>query len=260
MTWNEASGTVSQTFDSWRYTDAQNRAYLRLSAEWSNAAYYRTWKEAEASLKAVFDPDRHHGDEHVDMFDHAVDGLRPSDYLWLSEASVLKAGVTAFDVYLEQALQEVLMGYRVTVDGQKCALRLVTPKNVESPGWGTLVKAHAVLKNEVDTAEVTRARELRHLLTHQNGELRTQSALEKFRYAEAEAGREEIDRVYVGGKVHLGAERVLRTLDALASVVRAADPAVWSIVWGPGCGEDCRRTLAELEQEKLIEAACDEDF
>ncbi|MEU1306551.1 hypothetical protein [Streptomyces shenzhenensis] len=255
MTWNEASGTVSQTFDSWRNTDAQNRAYLRLSAEWSNAAYDRTWKEAEASLNAVFDPDRHHGDEHVDMFDHAVDGLWPSDYLWLSEASVLKAGVTAFEVYLEQALQEVLKRYRVTVDGQKCALRLVTPKNFESPGWGTLVKAHAVLKNEVDTAEVTWARELRHLLTHQNGELRTHGALEKFRDAEAEAGREEIDRAYVGGKVHLGAERVLRTLDALASVVRAADPAVWSFVWGPGLREDCRRALAELEQEKLIEAA-----
>ncbi|MEU9919579.1 hypothetical protein [Streptomyces sp. NPDC051001] len=252
MTWNEASGTVSQTFDSWRATDAQNRAYLRLSAEWSNAAYDRTWKEAEATMNAAFDPDRHHGDEHVDMFDHAVDGLWPSDYLWLSEASVLKAGVTAFEVYLEQSLQEVLKGYRVTVDGQECALRLVTSKNFESPGWGTLVKAHAVLKNEVATAEVAWARELRHLLTHQAGELRTQDALEKFRDAEAEAGREEIDRAYVGGKVHLGAERVLRTLDALASVVRAADPAVWSLVWGPRRGEDCMRALAELEQAKLI--------
>ncbi|MET9901723.1 hypothetical protein [Streptomyces sp. NPDC006446] len=112
-----------------------------------------------------------------------------------------------------------------------------------------------MLKNEVAIAEVAWARELRHLLTHQAGELRTQDALEKCRDAEAEAGREEIDRAYVGGKVHLGAERVLRTLDALASVVRAADPAVWSFVWAPGRGEDCRRALAELEQAKLIEAA-----
>ncbi|WP_331746040.1 hypothetical protein [Streptomyces globisporus] len=253
MTWNEAGGTVSQTFDRWRYTDAQNRAYLRLSAEWSHAAYVRTWKEAEASANAAFDPDRHYGDEHVDVFDHAVDGLWPTDYLWLSEASVLKAAVTAFEVYLEQALQEFLNGYRVTVDGQKCALQLVTPKNFESPGWSTLVRAHMVLKNTVDTPEVTWARELRHLLTHQNGELRTQDSLEKFRDTDAEKDREEIDRAYVGGKVHLGAERVSRTLDELASVIRAADPVVWSLVWGSGRGEDGKRALAALDQAKLIE-------
>ncbi|WP_030574071.1 hypothetical protein [Streptomyces aureocirculatus] len=166
---------------------------------------------------------------------------------------MLKAGVTAFEVYLEQALQEVLNGYRVTIDGQQCSLRLAS-RGFESPPWGTLVKAHAVLKSEVDTADVKWARDLRHLLTHQDGELRTQDALEKFRDADAERGREEIDRAYVGGKVHLGAERVVRTLDALASAVCAADPAVWSLVWGSGRGDDCR-VLAELEQAKLIEAA-----
>ncbi|WP_329028201.1 hypothetical protein [Streptomyces sp. NBC_00690] len=119
MTWNEVGGTVSQAFNAWRHTDAENLAYLRLSAEWSSAAYDRTCKEAEESANAVFDPDRHYGDEHADMFDDAVDGLWPSSYAWMTEASVLKAGVTAFEVYLEQALQEVLDQYQVTVDGQR---------------------------------------------------------------------------------------------------------------------------------------------
>ncbi|MEU3299761.1 hypothetical protein ABZ729_08055 [Streptomyces sp. NPDC006678] len=250
MTWNEAGGRVSRAFEDWRRADAENRAFLRLSAEWSEAAYEREWKQAEESLNRVFDPDRHYGDEHVDMFDAAVGGLWPSSYQWMVEASVLKNGVTAFEVYLEKGLQEVLETWRVTIGGQRGSLRLKT-KGFTSPGWMTLVDAHSILGNTVKTAAVESARELRHLLTHQNGELRTEEALAKFRDEVAEKDQEEYDRTYVGGRVRLGAARVVDTLDAMGTVVRDADVAV--LTHGPWGSKRDQIPLDELYEAKCLE-------
>ncbi|MFH9821492.1 hypothetical protein [Streptomyces sp. NPDC017230] len=234
MSWNEAHGTVSRAFDDWRQVDAENRAFLKLTSEWSAEAYERKWKQAEEALSDVFDPEVHYGDEHVDMFDDAVGGLWPFSHQWMVEASVLKNGVTAFEVYLEKAAQEVIEGWRVTIkEGQGThRLRLKTPKGFTSPGWKTLVAAHAVLGSTVDTLDVEWARDLRHLLTHQNGELRDEEALKKFRDADAEADAEALHHAHVGGRVHLGVERVIGVLDKLASVVRHADVAVHTYVWG----------------------------
>ncbi|MBZ9593560.1 hypothetical protein K7B06_00370 [Streptomyces erythrochromogenes] len=234
MTWDEAHGTVSRAFDDWRKTDAENRASLKLTAQWSAEAYERQWKQAEDALSEVFDPEIHDGDEHVDMFHDAVGGLWPFSHQWMVEASVLKNGVTAFEVYLEKAAQEVIEGWSVTVDGKPGPhlLRLKTPKGFTSPGWKTLVTAHTVLGSAVETPDVEWARDLRHLLTHQNGELRDDEAVEKFRDADAEDTADFPHDAHVGGRVHLGVERVVGVLDNLASVVRHADVAVHAYVWG----------------------------
>lgn len=250
MTWNEAGGRVSRAFEDWRRADAENRAFLRLSAEWSEAAYERKWRQAKESLNRVFDPDRHYGDEHVDMFDAAVGGLWPSSYQWMVEASVLKNGVTAFEVYLEKGLQEVLETWRVTVGERRGSLRLKT-KGYTSPGWMTLVDAHSILGNTVKTAAVESARELRHLLTHQNGELRTEAALAKFRDEVTEKEQEEYDRTYVGGRVRLGADRVVDTLDAMGAVVRDADVAV--LAYGRWGSKRDQVPLDELYEAKCLE-------
>ncbi|WP_432003655.1 hypothetical protein [Streptomyces sioyaensis] len=248
MTWNEAGGRVSRAFEDWRRADAENRAFLRLSAKWSEAAYEQEWKQAEESLNRVFDPDLHYGDEHVDMFDAAVDGLWPDSHQWMVEASVLKNGVTAFEVYLEKGLQEVLKTWRVTIDGQRGSLQLKT-NGYTSPGWMILVNAHSILGNTVKTAAVESARALRHLLTHQNGELRTEEALAKFRDEVAEQGQEDFARAYVGGRVRLGADRVVSTLNAMGTVVRDADVAV--LAYGPwGSKRD------QVPLEKLYAAKC----
>ncbi|MFF3877424.1 hypothetical protein [Streptomyces sp. NPDC001978] len=52
MTWNEDSGTVSRAFDDWKWNDRENRAFLRLSAQWLDKAYQQTWEEAEESFAA----------------------------------------------------------------------------------------------------------------------------------------------------------------------------------------------------------------
>ncbi|WP_151775825.1 hypothetical protein [Streptomyces abyssomicinicus] len=230
MSWSEAHGSVSRAFDHWRKADAENKAFLKLTGKWSTEAFERQWKQAEDALSEVFDPEVHDGDEHVGMFLNAVGGLWPFSHQWMVEASVLKNGVTAFEVYLEKAAQEVLEGWRVTVDGRQGThqLRLKRPKGFASPSWKTLVTAHSVLGSTVETLDVEWARDLRHLLTHQNGELRTEEALEKFRVTDAEADA----YARVGGRVHLGVERVVGVLDKLASVVRHADVAVHAYVWG----------------------------
>ncbi|WP_210590857.1 hypothetical protein [Streptomyces sp. GESEQ-35] len=133
MAWNEDSGTVSRAFDDWKWSDRENRAFLRLSDQWSTEAYQQTWQQAGKSLAERFDPDRHYGDEHVDMFHDAVDGLWPNDYAWITDASVIKNAVTAFEVYLEKALHEVL-GSTLTIDGQQHTVRLAAPPKFESPG------------------------------------------------------------------------------------------------------------------------------
>ncbi|MFJ2007914.1 hypothetical protein [Streptomyces chartreusis] len=251
MTWNEASGTVSRAFDDWKGNDRENRAFLRLSAQWSDKAYQQTWDEAQASFSARFDPYRHYGDEHVDMFDDAVDGLWPTDYAWITEASVVKNAVTAFEVYLEKALQEAL-GSSLTMDGKEHTVKLSAPPKFESPGWKTLVIAHKILGTDVETDEVTWARELRHLLTHQNGELRTDEALERFRDQDAECDQDEIYRARIGGKVPLGVPRVLKILDSLGTVIRVADAPAWAMCWSGSGRERWPEVMTKLYQQKCI--------
>ncbi|MGR4877846.1 hypothetical protein ACIPUC_00075 [Streptomyces sp. LARHCF249] len=77
VAWSEHNGTVSRAFEDWRTAGAENRAFLKLSAQWAEEAYDREYRNAEDSMSRVFNPDVHYGDEHVDMFDAAVDG-RPS--------------------------------------------------------------------------------------------------------------------------------------------------------------------------------------
>jgi hypothetical protein len=252
MRWNEADGQVSRAFEDWKWSDRENRAFLRLSAQWSSAAYKQAWTEAQEDLAARFDPDRHYGDEYVDLFDHAVDGLWPTDYSWITEASVLKNGVTAFEVYLEKSLQEVLTQYTVTIDDRPHKIRLEVPGKFESPGWKTLVKGHAALGSTIESDEVVFIRDLRHLLTHQHGELRTESSLEKFRDRDAEQGKSESERANVGGRVWLGAPRVVKILDCLAAVIRQADVKVWSLRGDARRKEDGRKAIAELHRQKCL--------
>ncbi|MFD3976335.1 hypothetical protein [Streptomyces cyaneofuscatus] len=252
MTWSEDDGTVSRTFDDWKWNERENRAFLRLSAQWSEGAYKQAWEEAENSFSAHFDPHRHYGDEHVDIFDDSVDGLWPHSYAWITEASVVRNAVTAFEVYLEKALLEAL-GSSFTMEGKKHSIRLAAPRGFESPGWKTLVTAHKILGSDVETGDVRWARELRHLLTHQNGELRSEDALARFHDPDAEHDQDGIIRPYVGGKVLLGVPRVLQILESLAAVVRKADPLVWALCWSPA--ERRARwsnVLRELHKQKCI--------
>nr|BEK62792.1 hypothetical protein KPHV_00190 [Kitasatospora purpeofusca]BEK71237.1 hypothetical protein KPHV_84640 [Kitasatospora purpeofusca] len=230
MGWNEDGGTVTRAFDEWKRTDLQIRAFLKLSTTWSQKAYQETWDQAENDFSSAFDPYRHDPDQFVDLFHDRVDGLWPYEYEWMLLASALKDAVTAFDIFMEASLDEVLtlFSYRLE-DGQKVQLRLKKTGKQESPGWGVIRDAHAIFGNDIDTAEVKYIRELRHVLTHQRGELRTDAARERFAYQPADAPEE----IFPSRRVELDNARVLKCLAELAIVVRAADPALHRIAWGP---------------------------
>ncbi|MEU2027209.1 hypothetical protein ABZ565_34555 [Streptomyces sp. NPDC016469] len=251
MTRNEDSGTVSRAFEDWKWSDRENRAFLRLSAGWSGRAYQEAWDEAEKVMNERFDPYLHYGDEHVDLFDDTVDGLWPHAYDWITEASVIKNAVTAFEVYLEKALQEAL-GSSLTLAGKVHHIKLAAPPRYESPSWRTLVTGHQVLGSKVDTDEVMWARDLRHLLTHQNGALPSDTAVARFRDPDAERDQDELSRAHIGCKVPLGVPRVLKTLDSLAAVARTADAPAWALGWSSGGRSRWQAVLEALHEQKCI--------
>lgn len=99
---------------------------------------------------------------------------------------------------------------------------------------------------------MTWARELRHLLTHQNGELRSEDALARFRDLDAERGQDEIDRARIGGKVPLGVPRVLKILGSLAAVIRTADAPAWAMCWSRPGRERWSEVMTKLYEQKCI--------
>ncbi|MEU1503206.1 hypothetical protein, partial [Streptomyces sp. NPDC005732] len=94
--------------------------------------------------------------------------------------------------------------------------------------------------------------ELRHLLTHQNGVLRSPDAVERFRDADAERDQDEISWARIGGKVPLGTPRVLKILDSLAAVIRTADVPAWAMCWSRLGREDWAEVMTKLHQQKCI--------
>lgn len=101
-------GGVTRAFDLWKATDRDIRAYLALNERWVEPAYQSMWEEAETEFAAGFDPDRQDVDGHVDLFHDKVEGLWPADYLCKLRSDNLRDAVTAFEVYMEKCLNEVL--------------------------------------------------------------------------------------------------------------------------------------------------------
>ncbi|MFB6887734.1 hypothetical protein ACFCX4_00255 [Kitasatospora sp. NPDC056327] len=243
MGWNEDRGTVTRAFEDWKRTDRQIRAFLKLSMTWSKRAYQATWDQAEDDFASVFDPDYDDPADHVNWFHDRVDGLWPHDYEWMLYASAMKDAVSAFDIFMEMSLNEVLTIFSYPQeDGQKIQLRLKKTGKQESPGWGVIRDAHSVFGNDIDSPTVKYIRDLRHLLTHQRGELHTEAARVRFDYQPAGAP----ERIFPSHRVELDGARVLHCLDELAAVVRAADPALHRIAWG--------RHLPPAEE--LLNAGC----
>jgi hypothetical protein len=230
VSWDEAAGQVTRAFDLWKATDRDIRAFLDFNAQWVEVAYQRVWDEAEAEFSAVFDPDRHDVDGHVDVFDQKVAGLWPRDYFWKLRSDSLRDAVTAFEVYMEKSAAEALDRWVLqNEDGSTSRLKLFTPAKWESPGWDVLVQVHEGMGTNIEPETVEYTRALRHLLAHQRGELRTQDQRDRFQ-READPSDWMVGDAYVGGDVPLASERIIEMLDQLADVVRAADAAAWGVI------------------------------
>ncbi|WP_125734619.1 hypothetical protein [Amycolatopsis sp. WAC 04197] len=254
MNWNDGNRPVSRAFDRWVQVEAQVRAFHRYGLLWSEAGYESLWSKAERRLADVFDPDVHYGDEHVEYFDDSISGMWPDQFEWMMHAATIKDAVTAFEVYLEKSLQEIVSRiYAQGSDGNRFRVGLFVNGKNESPMWSTLKGFHQLLGGEVDTPRVREIRAFRHLLTHQRGEIRTDEALEQYSANSLMSVENEEDlwsdnRPYVGGDVPLGRELVVGYLDDLAGVVRSTDPRVWEIAWGDKPWPD----IGVLREKKYI--------
>ncbi|MDL4815983.1 hypothetical protein [Actinomadura opuntiae] len=242
MSWNESTGMVSRAFEAWKATDTEIRAFAKLALGWADRGFDEYWTSAGETANRNFNPEDSSGYEQADAFHHAVDGLGPDEFEWIVRATVIREAVTFFEVYLEQAGQEALDRYWWTDEaGQKYRMLLHTKGAQQSPRWPTLVRFHKELGNNVETDRVRFIRDLRHLLTHQRGELRTEERRVRFAddhvvaFAKDPSKHADIwDEASVGGQVQLRHERVMAILDDLGAVVRAADPVIWSIRWDTG--------------------------
>lgn len=246
MAWDEQSMTVSRAFDEWRLTDRDIRAFLHLSTQWAARRYQEFWGQAEQEFSAVFNPDTHYGDEHVDMFDRKVGGLWPNDYDWMLRSAVVKDAVTAFEVYLEKSLDEAL---------NRRGIELGRKKGRPSPDWNDLVRMHKLIGNDVETHRIKYIRSLRHMLTHQRGELRTEEMRTKYADGDAiresrdQTGEELWDKAYVGDQVQLRLETVEAILDDLRQVARETDRRVWAIAWGNMPTPELDQLRARLQED-----------
>jgi hypothetical protein len=206
-TWNQEAGRVSRAYDEWRLVDRDQRTFLRLGLRFARETYDRIWEEASHEPG---DPD---GPELPDVFDSKIDGLWPLDYEWMHMAGVLRDAVTAYEVYVEKAREEVLQhhGHHKDIPERAPAWNVLRDFFIEELG------VHA------EPPKVHEVRSLRHLLTHRRGELRT----EKLRalFGETTDGFPAI-------AVELSDEKVSNAMDRLAHAVAAIDAAVYANIWG----------------------------
>lgn len=209
--WNEGFGIVTRSFDEWRMTDSDIRAFLALTTRWMDERYQQVWNELGEQ------PGWEDGPELPDLFHRAVDGLWPPDYHWMLQAAVVRDAVSAFEVYLEKAGDEVLRrhGYTWKV------------KLGRTPVWPDMVTFFSgQLQVGVDTDRVQHVRNLRHTLTHLRGELRSPQQREQF-------GQND-DSGFPSFRAELSVETVTGALDELAVVVRQVDQVAWRFSWGDG--------------------------
>jgi hypothetical protein len=207
MSWSEQAGTVSRAFDEWRLTDREIRVFLKVSNQFVQKEYNLIWEELANS------PGDPEGPDLPSLFHDAVEGLWPNEYEWMLFSAVVKDGVTALEVYLEKAANEVRKVHGLAdLKGKTGFLN-----------WGDLRAFYQDhLSLSIDTAEVKRIRKLRHLLTHSRGELRTEADRKAFG---------DLSEVFPSRQAKLSQGEVMAMLDELGEVVRAVDPTVWRFAW-----------------------------
>jgi len=194
---------VSRAFSDWQIIDHDQRAFLAFGLRTARETHDRLWDEAG---REPGDPD---GPEQIDVFEDRIDRLWLHDYEWMFLAAVVRDAVTNFEVYLEKASAEVLLAHEAAV--------------VRAPKWHQLRDVFARLGVQIDSPQVKQVRDLRHFLTHQRGELRTDA--ERKQFAPDPDGVPPIT-------VELTEESVVKILDQLGAAVRTVDPAVWDHTFG----------------------------
>jgi hypothetical protein len=86
----------------WADTDAQLRAFLKLTHQWVDPRYEQIWDAIGHRPGGPDDSDQ------ADIFFEETGGLWPGQYDWLLHGLLVRDAVSAFEVYLEKAANELL--------------------------------------------------------------------------------------------------------------------------------------------------------
>jgi hypothetical protein len=209
--WDYRDGKVTRAFDDWRLAERTPRAYLHFGLRLAEDAYRRSWAEATMETAASSAEGIDRLMEIGGRFDEKLTLSQP-DYERLHLGLVLRDGVTRFEVYLEEALHEVV-GPRV--EGGAVYRDI-------SPTWGDLVLAYRSLGVSIETELVKDARSIRNLLTHRGGALKTGKDA---KHDKKTFGWSDLD-------LRLSLDEVMAHLDALAVTVDDADEVMHGYAWG----------------------------
>lgn len=207
MTWNESSGTVTRAFDSWKLVNQDMAAFLEVGLRFVRKGYQDTWDEVGSRPVGESDTDW------PDAFEREVQLLWPHEFDWMFFSAVVKDAVTAIEVYLETVADEVLNHHGLEL---KASGRTLT--------WDKLRAFFAgYLDIDLDSERLREIRNLRHLLTHRRGELRTDD--ERKRFGQRDDGWPAFEAV-------LTENNVRSILADLGTIVRMVDSAAYRYSWG----------------------------
>ncbi len=219
--WSLDAGRVTRAYDDWHLSEQELRAFLRLASAFSEEGYAARWTRIQ----------HHPGSEDadiLDLMDREVDGLIPHQFEWLLGNFCVRDGTTLYEVYLEKALEEVA-GFQVGT----------LPVGEHSPFWREFRDVfHDVFDLDPSPGDVSDVIDLRDLLTHRRGELRTEEAQNRYQTHELE---------FPDYAVRLTRTRVAECLDSLAASVERIDRVMYGHSWGhQPLTDEQKRRLAEV--------------
>lgn len=209
MEWLNNPKACTRAFDEWRLVDRDIRAYLRFGLKIVDHAYDEIWNEA------ANEPSSGEGPELPDVFHKRVDGIWPHDFQWMFLSGGLKDAVTAYEVYMEKAMEEILQHNGYTLS------HLTDERTLPWPRLAAFYKD--ALGLSAISEEVDKVRNIRHILVHKRGELRTEQQRKEY----GSVGDFGLSR-----EIRLDLDEVVAHMDILASNISGVDPAAWESSWG----------------------------
>lgn len=219
--WSPKAGRVTRAYDDWHLADSELRVFLRLGLEFAEEGYRSRWERIQHRPGSE-------SDDVLDLMDEAVGGVIPHQFEWLLANFCIRDGTTLYETYLEKALEEV------------CNFQIGRlPVADRSPAWGEFRRVfRGVFGVDPSPGDVDAVIDLRNLLTHRRGELRTDEDRDRY-------DTHEMD--FPDLAVPLSRERVSGSLDALAASVERVDQVMYGHSWG-------RRALTDDQKARLLRA------
>jgi hypothetical protein len=195
----------------------------------------RAWEQyAEQLWQEIGNrPSDGEGPEQADLYEREI-GLYPHEYEFMHHAAVLKDAVSAFEIYLEAAREEVV--------SRSIGMTTRHKTDYRTPRFEDLREFFKKVFGLTLAPSVDEVRTLRHILTHRRGELRRREERERF--------AQTSDSPFMQGVASLTTEVVMDYLDSLSAAASLLDQAVWASAYGSESRE--RLQLYILERNDFI--------